>query len=289
MVGAFMSAMRRSRVDAFQGVIALVETTEPKRPTHGPFHRELIEGAGACATQLGFSTEYFQVSATGLTHQRLNTILKARGIRGVVLLPTWHRPDFSKFDWSFLTGVYTDYIADTPVLNSVCSDHYRSLFELLQQLRRRGYRRPGLILETGRDERVHFRTSAALRTFQGSFPEEGPVNPLFVSELTPKLLGRWIETERPDVILSHDSDHLGWIKSLGMRVPGQMGFVVLNLAKAKCPCAALDLHARQIGTSAVEILVGQIQRQAWGLPLFPTNTTIMGEFVDGVTIRRGRR
>lgn len=288
LVGAFMSAMRRSRGSAFQGVIAVAEVTEPDRPRHGPFHQELVEGCKACAAELGFKTEVYQLSPSGLDPERLSSILKARGIRGLVLLPAWRSPEFHRFDWSAFTGVYTDYVTEKPVLNSICCDHYRSMFELLQQLSARDYRRPGLILDTGRDERVHLRTRAALSTFRAPRASRKPIEPLFTAEINPTTLARWLKHERPDVVLSHNSDVLQWIKDLGLRVPEQIGFVALNRSKARLPCAALDLHADQIGRCSVEILIGQIQRQAWGLPHHPTTTTIIAQFVDGCTLRAQR-
>lgn len=285
MVGAFMSAMRRSQRSAFQGVIAIVEILEPERPQHGPFHRELHKGCEARAGELGFKTEFYQLTPTKLTPERLSSILKARGIRGLILLPTWRPPEFSRFDWSSITGVYADYITSEPVLNAVCCDHYRSIFDLLRRLESRGYRRPGLVLEKGRDERVHLRVSAALRTFPTAARRK-PVNPLFAPELDAGTFARWLKRERPDVVLGHDPEILDWIEALGLGVPDDLGFVALNLAKVKKPCAALNLHADQIGRCSVEILIGQIQRQAWGMPRFPTTTTLIGEFVDGETLRK---
>lgn len=284
MIGAVMSAMRRSRGATFQGVIAVAEITEPERPQHGPFHLALVDGCKAAAAELGFKIEFHQVTPGGLSPERLSTMLQARGIRGLFLLPTWRTPEYSRFDWSSFTGVYTDYLAEASVLNSVCCDHYRSIFDLLRLLHGRGYRRAGLVLETGRDERVHLRASAALRAFHASVLGTAPAEPLFAPSMTRTEFPNWLKREKPDVVLAHDSDVLEWSTAAGRRVPEQLGFVALNLAKAKRDCAGLNLHPDQIGRSAVEILIGQVQRQAWGLPRHPTTTTITAEFVDGATI-----
>lgn len=285
MVGAFMSAIRRSQDVGFHGTLATVEVLEPERPKHGPFHQGVIRGCMDAATEHGFKLDSLRVEPSGVSYDRLNSILKARGIRGVIILPAWRTPEFERLDWSFLTGVYTDYIPETPLLNSVCCDHYRSLLELLKQLELRGYRRPGVVLEKGRDERVHWRTLAALRTFQGTLPDAPPATPLISDNLNPSLVSKWLKKEKPDVVLSHDSAVLTWIKASRFRVPEKLGYVCLNRAKTSSACAALNLHPDQIGRCAVEILIAQIQRQAWGMPRFPTNTVIIGEFEDGETIR----
>lgn len=286
MIGALMSALRRSQGTGFQGVIAVAEIIEPDRPRHGPFHDQLVAGCTARANELGFKIEFHQITPKGLSPERLSGILKARGIRGLVLLPSWRAPDFARFDWSYLTGVYTDYVSENPVLNCVCCDHYRTTYELLQLLHARGYRRPGLMLETGRDDRLHHRTSAALRAFQAAVHDTDPIEPHFAPEVNKPAFTRWFKQERPDVVLGHETDMLDWIRAAGPRVPGDVGFVALNQAKSRHPCAALNLHADEIGRCAVEVLISQVQRQAWGMPRFPTTTTLTGAFVDGVTVRR---
>jgi LacI family transcriptional regulator len=284
MMGAFMSAIRRSRRAAFQGTLATVEILEARRPPHGPFHSKLLQGCTDAALAFGFSMDSFQVRPTRASANRLNSILKARGIRGVVILPTWQTPDFSQFDWSFLTGVYADYITEKPKLNTVCCDHYRSIIELLQQLKQRGYRRPGVVLEKGRDERLHNRTVAALRSFQGDHPKIQPAEPLIFSTLDDRSFSQWLKRQRPDVVISHNTDDIDRLEKFGYQVPRDVGYVLLNHAKAKRPCAGLNLHPDQIGKASVEILIGQIQRQDWGLPKHPNCTMVMGELVEGPSI-----
>src|SRR6185436_11298443 len=110
---------------------------------------------------------------------RLDTILQSRGIHGLLLLPSWDAPDFSALSWSRYAGVYTDYNLMEPALNGVCSDHYSSMLMTLERLREKGYRRPGLFIEHGRNERLHRRHAAAFLVYQGE-GERGspPVPPL---------------------------------------------------------------------------------------------------------------
>lgn len=284
MVGSLMSAMRRSQGSQLKGVLAVAEITEPDRPEHGLFNRKLLEGCKRCADELGFKIEFFRVGIDGLSPERLSGVLKARGIRGLILMPSWRLPDFARFDWEWFTGIYADYIPEVPTLNTVCCDHYRSMLGLLQQIRARGYTRPGLVLEQGRDERIHLRLNAAIRAFQASHGEPC-VTPLISTRFDATQLVHWLEAEQPDVVLSHHLNILDWIVSSGRQVPDHTGFVSLNLSKTSRPCAGLDLHPEEIGRCAVENLIGQVQRRAWGRPRTPTNTTVMGSFIDGPTLR----
>lgn len=286
IVGTLMSAMRRSQGLSLQGVLAVVDIAEPQRPAHGPFHGELIAGAKAQAEEIGFKLETFVIDRSHLSFERLDSILKTRGIRGLVILPSWQTPDFERFDWSWYAGVYTDYITETPRLHSVCCDHYRSMFELLTLLHARGYRRPGLFIEAGRDERIHRRMTAAFRAFQQAHPDVAALAPCATSEIRAEPFARWFKRARPDVVLSHHPEVIAFLEKLGARPPAT-GFVSLNLAKAQQRCAGLDLQPRQIARCAVELLVSQIQRNAWGHPKCPTTTTLAAQFIDGPTLAFG--
>ena len=286
MIGALMSAVRRSGEGSLQGVIAVVEIGEPDRPEHGIFHYALLDGCRERARELGFELDFFRLDPGKMSPERLSEIMKARGIRGVVLLPSWRLPDFARFDWTWLTGIYADYLSEEPSLNSVCCDHYRTVLEALEKLYSLGYRKPGMIFEVGREERIHMRMSAALRTFQSAFPDIVLIEPKFLDEITRESVLSWVEEKQPDIILSHHgTEVMDWLEESGYAVPSDIGFFCLNLAKTTKPSAGLDLRPNDIGRCAVEQLVAQIQREAWGRTPTLTTTTLVGKFVSGPTIR----
>lgn len=284
-VGGLMSAMRRAQTSGFHGVLACVDFAEPDRPEHGPFHRELVSGARARAAELGFKLEEFVVGEGRLSPARLNTILQARGIHGVVILPAWQAPDLGALDWTALAAVAADRMPTTIQLHSVCCDHYSTMHHLLESVERRGYRRPGLVLETGRDERVLMRRSAALHVFQQRLPRNRRVPVLAAPRIDRKTFGLWFRKYRPDVVLAHETEVLDFIEAEGSGVPADCGFVCLNLVKAKRPCAALDLQPRLIGARTVEQLVAQLQQNAHGVPECPSVLTLLARMVEGPTLR----
>ena len=101
LASAVMSELRRSRGAMFHGVLAAVDVVEPdRRDSPEIFHSELIAGGKARATELGFKLESFIVDHTKITVQQLDSILQSRGIRGLLVLPSWTSPDWSDLDWS---------------------------------------------------------------------------------------------------------------------------------------------------------------------------------------------
>ena len=288
LAAAVMSELRRSRGSTFRGVLAAVDIAEPQRSDpHGSFHSELVNGGRQRAAELGFKLEAFVVDRAVLTVQRLDTILQSRGIHGVLVLPSWDAPDWTGLDWSRYAGVYTDYLIDRPALHCVCCNHYRSIMALLTRLVERGYRRPGLYVERGRDERTQHRYSAGLRAFQETHPEFEPVPVLSLESHSAAAFQKWFRRHNPDVVLSHFTEVIDWMGLCGARVPETHGFVSLNLIYKTRPCAGLDQQPAELGARAVELLIAQLQRNELGVPSWPMTTTIPARWVEGPTLRQG--
>jgi LacI family transcriptional regulator len=286
LTSTVLGAIRRGRGPGLHGTIAVVDLRESTHWPHGPFPREIVTGVRERAAEMGFSIEVFTVGMPALSWPRLESILRARGIHGIVFLPAWSEPDLSALDWSRLTGIYTDYAIVRPGLNSICVDHYGSMLALLGRLRELGYVRPGLILQQGRDERIQHSHSAAFSAFHAT--HEGEVVPMLVTENAPRLaedFAPWFRLHRPDVVLSHFSETIKWIEACRAARSGT-GFVLLNLIECALPCAGFDLQPHILGRRAAELVVGQLLRNELGVPDWPSRTTIPARWVDGPTVRR---
>jgi LacI family transcriptional regulator len=287
LAGAIMSELRRSRGELFRGVLAIVGVEEPDRPAYAArFYDELIRGATARAAELGFKVECFTVDETDLPLRRLNHILQSRGIRGVMLMPTWRDPDFLKLDWSRYAGVYMDYYIERPALLCISSDHFRSMMMALQKLHELGYRRPGVTLLRHQDERLHHRWEGAYLAFQRHHPAPNPVPPLIADTIDAKTFSAWFQRHNPDVVLGHFVESIDWMKACGARVPQTHGFFCLNLVHADRPCAGLDQAPHLIGVRAAELVIAQLHRNERGVPPSYSLTTLPSSWVDGPTLKR---
>jgi len=283
LVATVLGSINRTRDSGvFRGTLAVVDIHEPDHP-HGPFPRELVAGVRARAAEMGFAVAEFSVGPGHLAWSRLDSILRSRGTLGVIVLPTWFAADLSQIDWSGYACVYTDYVVHGPELHTVSPDHYGSMLALLDLLHARGYRRPGLLLERQRDDRVGRRQSGAFCAHQSAADRVPPLitaaYPDFESEFAP-----WFRRHRPDVVLSHFPATRDWIRACApTSVPP--GFVLLNTLDRTYPCAALDLQPRLIGARAAELVVGQILRGEFGAPEWPSRTTVQARWVEGPTVR----
>ena len=286
LAGAVMSELRRSRSGLFRGVLAVVDLDEPDRPVNSVrFYRELIRGATERAAELGFKVSHFVVGRRGVPLHRLDTILQSRGIQGVILLPVWGDPNFSKLDWTRYAGVYTEYVVERPALQSVCSDHYRSMMTVLSRLYALGYRRPGLFLPRHYDERLQYRWSGAFLAYHQYHRERTPAPLLMRDEINRREFSAWFLRHRPDVVIGHLTEALAWMRACGARIPQTHGFFCLNTHRPHPPCAALDLQPRLIGARGVDLVISQLYQNQRGAPEQPSFTFLPSRWIDGPTLR----
>jgi LacI family transcriptional regulator len=286
LASSILSEIRRTRLSTFHGTLAAVSLEEPARPRFpGPYWLNLLRGASERAAKLGFRLERFTVGQRGLSVHRLDTILQARGIRGVLIMPEWGRPDFTQLSWTNYTGVYADYLIDLPALHSVCPDHSRAMMTAMARLSELGFRRPGLVLLRQESNRLQHRWLAGFLAYRHVHREIVAVPPLILADMAREPFQRWFKKNRPDVVIGHRAEMISWMTECGARVPETHGFCCLNIHLNTDPCAGIDQQPYHVGVQSVELLIAQIRHNAYGIPTLPCNTTVPSKWVDGPTLK----
>lgn len=286
LTGAVMSQLRRSCSQQFRGVLAALEIVDEQYTALARrYSSALTTGISSRAEEMGFRVERFAVGPQGVRLNRLDTILHTRGIQGLILLPALGSPDLSALSWDRYTAVYTDYFIEIPPLHCVCCDHYRSMVTLMGELHARGYRRPGLFMDTALSERLQFRWEGAFLALQDHAPETDTVPVLRSRALGPEEFIPWFQRHRPDVVIGHFPEAVQWMQAAGARLPDSHGFVCLNVLRTNHDCASLDLQAAQIGARATELVVGQLLHHEMGVPTKPSLTTLTAQLIEGPTLR----
>lgn len=287
LLGAALSAVRRSRHQHYRGTLALVDIVEGGRAELMLFHREIVVGARARALELGFKTELFWLGgeAPALTQARLPAVLHARGINGAVLLPFNTAQDLGDFDLSRLAAVQMDHSVIRPQLHTILPDHFLSMVRSLERLAARGHGRIGLCLERRKDGRVKNKWTAG---FLAHFLGAAEMLPPLVSAgvLTPQIFLPWFRRHRPDLVVGHVQEIVTWLGTAGVRVPGEVGFFNLNLTERTGPCAGLDLQPKRLGAVAVETVVAMLHRQERGVPVQAQSVMLEASWHEGPTLRR---
>jgi len=287
LAGAVMSQLRRSRGQHFRGVLATIEhCTIHHDPLAVRYSRAVQQGIHARAAELGFKVQDFSVGTEAMPLSRLDSILHARGIQGLVILPALGSPDFSPLTWERYAAIYTDYLMEHPPLHCVCSNHYHSMVNLCRELHSRGYRRPGLFMEIAIDERLHFRWEGAFLAMQKHLPETEEIPLLRISSITKARFCAWFKKYRPDVVLGHFPQATDWMRDCGAQIPGKHGFVCLNRLRTEgYECASMEFPAQQLGARATELVISQLLNNELGIPKEASLTTLPIRLVEGPTLR----
>ena len=289
LLGSALSAVRRARHQQFHGTLALIDLKE--EPRFALFRRQIGIGAEARARELGFQTSLFELGERepALPVTRMPSVLHARGIAGALLMPFNMAQDLAGFDFRRLAAVQMDHSLIRPRLHTILPDHYVSMFNALERLTERGYRRIGLCLEEHRDARVKCKWSAAYYTYFRNH-SSGPVIPVLVEpRLSRAGFVDWFQRHRPDLVIGHVQAMVDWMGELGVRVPADTGFFNLNLTERTSPCAGLDLQPQRLGAAAIEIIVAMLHRQESGVPADPQTITLEAKWVEGPTLQETKQ
>jgi len=263
-------------------------------------HPEFYLGAQRMADQLGYKLEHFWLREPGLSQGRLSGVLVARGISGLVIASHGREMgDALQFDWSSFSAVKIDYFPHQPVLHNVTNNQCDIVRLAMQKVFAAGYVRIGFVMHRGWDHAVdHLWTAGYLceqqhlpeadRLPSHIFPQPEPAerwlnegNEPVEADFPP--FKRWMEANRPEVLISKGSFVLPLLKRMGLRVPHDVGFVDVFLEDTGGAVAGVRQNHEQVGAMAVEILAGQLQHNKFGVPEIPTTTSVEGTWFDGAT------
>jgi LacI family transcriptional regulator len=290
-VVALMSQIRQKRSGAYHETIGwLVPNDRPDYYTaknlvgteHG---RQLWEGAFERAAQLGYSLDSFWVKEPGMTGKRLSEILIARGIRGLLIPPLPQASGHLSVAWDKFAVVSLSFTMARPQFHRVVPDHHYNMQMILRAVRRRGYKRPGLVMPARYDERVQNRLRATYYFHQESVPHSKRIPVLIAEPSEAKVCAAWLKEYRPDVVIAWPGfRHIRKIPIGDPEYSSQLGVVLTAYGPEDRGFAAVDENPRQIGITGVDHLAGQLSRGETGIPTSPQTILIQGTWVEGNTL-----
>jgi DNA-binding LacI/PurR family transcriptional regulator len=289
LVAALMQSRRR-RMKPSTGLTLAFVTAFPtpdgwlRHPA--PVFRQMFAGAEEQAKQRNYRLEHFWLYREGMSNQRFSEILKARGIRGLLLAPL-PRPDtVIELDWSAFSTVALGLTPTTRAFHRVTTDYFQSMLLVMSECLQLGYKRPGLAVRIDAVKRHEFRWEGAYRVGCEWFEPVSP-KPLFVEEWTPAIVERWLKSERPDVVIGPVLGKLEeYIRASQRVVPDDLGLVGLLAPRAGARLSGILQDGEIIGAVAVDQLIAQIERNETGKPDHPITHTTLGRWNLGRTVRR---
>jgi LacI family transcriptional regulator/LacI family repressor for deo operon, udp, cdd, tsx, nupC, and nupG len=289
MLSALAAYRNRQRPAAFQGVLAWLVNTgyafDWRDRNLRPHFSDYFEGASAQAKRYGFRVEIFDFNAPGLTPARLASILTARGVKGILLCPQ-PRPETNiDFPWQHFSAVTFGYSLAIPKLHTVSATQYRAMRQTVHELRRLGYHRIGVALDGDHDLRTDHNYLAGYLV-EEHLTTGSEVVPVLTTPYTDhQAVAKWLTAHKPDAVITGNYHFLDVMRSLGRAVPGDLGVACPLLPSAATELAGVIENSVEIGSVAVDLLIGMIHRQERGIPANPQRIHIEGRWLAGRTLR----
>ncbi|MFZ4774124.1 MAG: LacI family DNA-binding transcriptional regulator [Terrimicrobiaceae bacterium] len=306
LVAMYQAQARSNRPTAMQSALAwLNDYPNPTCWQEFPWLRGYLRGAKDRCEARGFRLDEIPIggnaNASGVEVGRISEILRQRGIFGVIL-PLMLHQQFLQEEWSdcvialigsgnqsasgpTLAAASRFYPQGFPIADR---DFYFNLRLAFQTVIQRGYTRVGFIYSRYLDRESEGRSQAAFLVEQSLLPEAQRVPILFLErfkEGRPPAFDRWLETYKPDAILSINPVVREWVQDCGRSVPGDLGLVNLNVVDDVENWSGIRENHELIGAAAVDLLIGQLSRNEIGMTRQPRKVLIPGEWHEGGTLR----
>jgi len=290
-VSTLMSHIRAGRKPSEKGVLALLVDVFSRRDWHKhESYRVYFRGVSRRSAELGFRLESFFLTEPNMNAEKVDRILYARGIHGVILAPPYLGNRRLAMKWSRYACVGTGYGWEQQQFDRVAHDHAHNVVLAFQQLSGLGYARIGMSIPSFYVKGRGARWLDGFLACQYRLPKERRV-PLFVGSREENSFAdfqRWHAQHRPDAVLTLYGHEMHWLQALGLRVPRDIGLACV-IRPAGSTLAGINDRYEQIGAATVELVASKIAFNQYGIPPYPKLILIEGHWVAGKSIRRKGR
>jgi LacI family transcriptional regulator len=261
-------------------------------PDSYPFR--IHAAAAERAQELGYKLDVFSLHEPGMSARRLQSILDARRVAGLILPPMPDDTSTLPIRWEKYPCVALTYSLHRPALHRVVPHQFQAASLALHHLQLGGYRRIGFLTWEDIDVRVNHHFHAAYLAYQSTISPEDRLPMLAPHGATDDLLAAWIAQHRPDAVLATLSGFVELLERCGFNDFPRVGFASLGGAFVRpghplhLQVANINQNVAYVGRSGVDQLVAQIDRREYGIPTVANVHMVEGTWVPGATVRAPR-
>lgn len=283
LVASLSSFRRRIRPLNYRATLAWVTNDSTRggwrdRPIAREFHAAAVEAARAA----GYKLDEFWMRSPGMTGKRATSILRSRGIAGLLVAPQPDTPVPLAIDWTKFACVAFGYTVRHVAVHVACNHQFRSMQLALRHVTQHGYRRIGFVVLHSVHERVDRNWMAG---YLATLPEERRLSPLVLPRWDALAIAEWVRQQRPDAVVTPHPEILDALARAGRKVPDEIGVVFMNVPDRSGRRAGIYEDAGRIGRGAVEWLIDLVRRNQLGTPEVPQRLMFDGVWVEGKTLR----
>jgi LacI family transcriptional regulator len=285
LVYALMAQRRKRPAASLHAKIAFLTPFPVRGRWPSNYATGCFDGAKAAATERGYLCESFWLGDPAVDQRRLSQILWTQNVQGLILAPMPVNSPPMTLNWERFASVSLDYSLANAKHHRVVDDHAFAMERVLEEVARRGYRRPGLVLRESQDVRTHHSRLGVFLVRRRLYPSWHDIPPLILPEdrWNTDLFTAWLEREKPDVILTEEDELHEAVQHLKLRVPQDVGIAFFYKEHSKRSLSGLVIDSRLVGGIATTVLMRMIETNERGTPRVPTTT-----LVESFTWHQGR-
>jgi len=241
--------------------------------THDNYRRALA-GVKAQAKHMGYSLTPFWIHEPKVSQQRLQNILKARGMKGIILLAMTERE--IDLDWQQFSAVTLRSAFQKTRFHAIQTDAFTySVLAARKLVDAEGYRRPGLILPAQYDKvrqgRISSGYASGLR--QAGLDPDGSV----LLTRDKKKIKVWLKRYQPDCLLfRYEEQRRVAVELHGAEIPS----FAIDRIEGNEHFPGVEQPWRQMGVETVNTLFGALTRQESGFPAMPKRVNLPSSWVS---------
>lgn len=283
----FSSALRARRGKgqhaAFKGTIAWLTNFPDRDGWKEDWILEYYHGAAAACESMGYELDPFWYRESGISPKRLGSMLRSRGIVGIIIPPQPHAHIRMGFDWDQFCAIRIGYSLEWPPLNLVTNHQFDSVIQILHHLQTKGYQRIGFAVPRTKSERVLMQAEGAFLSWQQTAPKGLRISPYIPQKWSDKTFLNWVRKHSPDAIILWEQAHIEILRTNGIAVPGDIGVAFIHVQNPACGHSGINQNNTLVGSSAAKQLVFMIEHGEFGIPEKPQYLLSSGYWVDGLT------
>ncbi len=243
---------------------------------------EFVVGAEERARHYGYRVEVFETQSPGMTVDRMAGILSARGIRGILVGPSWATDPPLGFPWERFSAVVLGDPERGDHLHRVCHHHIHGCVTALEVLAAKGYR--NILVTLGRRNQRNTGFAYMLGVEQFRQRTTSGVN------VTTWIYDEWVDAERRegiekggfDAVVALDPSVGRSMETIRDSADRPLAFASLNRPPDSRK-SGINQHTEAIGAAAVDLLRGLLLSGERGVASRPQILLVDGEWVEGET------
>jgi LacI family transcriptional regulator len=256
--------------------------------------RNYYHGAKERAASFGFTVDLLEFDRAKYSDRRVQIILHSRNIEGLILAPTKLSTHELELNWSEYTLSAIGCFSGTNGIHRFFYDSFHCMQDVMDILGTRAYSRVGLVTNQRMEVQSGHLLSGGYLEYQSRVILEGFRVPLLQLSNTEAhytagqqlKISEWIKANRPDAIIGIGVNLSDLLRSQGLRMPEDIGYVALGWGGSNLDdCAGYHLNEEKVGAAAVDSLIMRMYQNERGLPTSPITALMYGDFVEGKTLR----